>query len=453
MLRRKMMTLFLIACLGSGLLAFAESDLNQPESPQEVAVWGGVDDENIRNYKISEYPWKPDKGDRNWFGVPYVAYAERIPADLVVDLKYNDYPLRQHFGVALHEGVYIRQTPKLNSKILNKHRVNTKLNIKGIVHGEYLSKWKTDLWYEVLYADQEGQKIGYVFTGYLEKREFDYAEMLKAAQKLAFDANGKQTGHIDNYKNRNGKAPKYNSTEIDAYGFKRDQSAPAYEKPDVSASFRYLSDGRLLVVEEELAEFYACTHLTFEGVFYIPKKYVTLHEGSVSYSQFIVVDRGAQSELAFEKRPEGWALVSQNLVTTGAKAEFKEETELGYFHIIEKRSKFIYLDDVTKEVDGYAPYALRFNGGAYTHGVPVNFTKIMKKVLVTPEVKDLAGVVVQAAVFQEKVKDLVDPGMVEYLSTIGTIPRSHKCVRHHTSNAFFLYNWAKIGEIAMIVLE
>jgi len=43
--------------------------------------------------------------------------------------------------------------------------------------------------------------------------------------------------------------------------------------------------------------------------------------------------------------------------------------------------------------------------------------------------------------------------MVEYSSTIGTTPRSHKCVRNYTSHAKYLWDWSEIGKTAVIVIE
>ncbi len=438
----------------SGLLSFAsaeeENTLNAPEAKEALYIT----DAHIRNHKLDEFFWRPNRFKPDLFGLFRILYNNTLPQDLKMDLKYNQYPYGTQFGVALKEGIFVRALPKLSSSIVVKRSINSKFTILGIVHGEYLAKYKTDDWYAVEYTANGKTATGYVFSGFLTKRAFQYKEMLKTAKAFSEVINNNATtAHISNYKNRNGRPPKINNLEVDAFGYQRDQSAPGYSAADLSSDFRYLSDGRLLIIKSDVGEFYLCSHPYFEGEFYIPKKYVTLHEAKNAISQFIVIDRINQTEVALEKRPDGWAVVSQNLVTTGEKATFKDETERGIFYIIEKRSKFIYLDDVTKEVDGYAPYALRFNGGAYTHGVPVNFKKITEKVLVTPEIKDAAGVVLKPAVYEEKVKERKDPGMIEYLSTIGTIPRSHKCVRHHTSNALFLYEWVNVGQAVMVVLE
>lgn len=412
-----------------------------------------ISDEEIRNEKLMEYPWRPIRFKPDLFGVHIWYFEQDFPNDIKVDLQYNAYPISPIFGVALTEGVYIRETPSMKSKILQKRPVNTKLDLLGKVHGEYQSKGQSNVWYEVSFQEKGEKRVGYVYSGFLERREFDYTSKLVVAQAQYDFFNGATTGNVDNYKNKKGKPPKRLGSDNDAFGFSRDQSAPAYLTPDATSDFRYLSDGRLMKILGESGEFFHVELPTHEGQFYVPKKYIQLHESKAAYTQFIVIDRIQQTEVVFEKRGDEWVLITRNLVTTGAVAAFKDKTELGVFSVIEKRSKFLYLDDITKEIDGYAPYALRFNGGSYTHGVPVNFQRIMESVLIKPEVKDALGQVITPAVYEKRVKDLKDPGMIEYSTTIGTIPRSHKCVRHYTSAAKFLYEWAKVGDAMIIVVE
>lgn len=70
----------------------------------------------------------------------------------------------------------------------------------------------------------------------------------------------------------------------------------------------------------------------------------------------------------------------------------------------------------------------RFNGGAYVHGVPVNY------------------------LYSEK-GERITPPKIEYSKSIGTVPLSHKCVRNYTSHAKFLYDWYREDETIIIVIE
>ncbi len=180
------------------------------------------------------------------------------------------------------------------------------------------------------------------------------------------------------------------------------------------------------IISEE-GDFYKIITLTFEGNYYVPKKYISFNNSIEKLKKVIVVDRNNQNEGVFELIDGKWNIISYIYATTGEDAKFKEPTSLGYYMAIQTRDRFLYLDDITKKVGGYAPYAIRFSGGAYIHGVPVD----VKTELNVP-------------VFQP---------MQEYLFTIGSVPRSHKCVRNYTSHAKFLYEWIEIGKSAVVVIE
>lgn len=87
--------------------------------------------------------------------------------------------------------------------------------------------------------------------------------------------------------------------------------------------------------------------------------------------------------------------------------------------------------DPQTEISGFAPYALRFSGGGYIHGVPIDFKLGQNQYNTSPT---------------------DSKNYEEYLITIGTTPRSHKCVRNFTSHAKFLYDWAEIGSTAVIAI-
>ena len=95
-------------------------------------------------------------------------------------------------------------------------------------------------------------------------------------------------------------------------------------------------------------------------------------------------------------------------------------TPLGIFLLQQKKPKMVYHKDGTTENGGFAPWASRFTNGGYIHGVPVNL----------PRTKQ-----------------------IEYSPSLGTIPRSHMCVRNATSHAKFIYDWAPTEESLVIVIE
>jgi hypothetical protein len=140
-----------------------------------------------------------------------------------------------------------------------------------------------------------------------------------------------------------------------------------------------------------------------QKIYYVPNKYVIMPAAISEIKKAVVIDRANQNEAVFEKIGAEWKVISYTLATTGKTGKYHQPTPLGYYYAIEKRERFYYYEDGTTKIQGYAPYAIRFAGGAYLHGVPVNY-----------KFKSDGG--------------RIDPGKVEYSKTLGTVPLSHKCV-------------------------
>ena len=136
----------------------------------------------------------------------------------------------------------------------------------------------------------------------------------------------------------------------------------------------------------------------------------------------IFIDRHNQNITTLERKERGyWLIRSMNPATTGQhRPPYAQETPLGMFVLQEKKTKMIFLKDGSAATGGFAPYASRFNNGGYIHGVPTNAPAT---------------------------------GIIEYSYTLGTIPRSHMCVRNATSHAKFIFEWAPVNETIIFVLE
>ena len=110
-----------------------------------------------------------------------------------------------------------------------------------------------------------------------------------------------------------------------------------------------------------------------------------------------------------------------NPATTGRHAPpYAQETPLGVFLLQEKKKQMLFLKDGSTELGGEAPFASRFTNGAYIHGVPTN---------------------------------LPQTGIIEYSWSLGTVPKSHMCVRNATSHAQFIYEWAPTERTLIVVIE
>lgn len=233
--------------------------------------------------------------------------------------------------------------------------------------------------------------------------------------------------YLDNYKNRNGDAPKYKGGDTDSLGNVRNASVPAYPNIYDTEEFVYLGDGTLVEVLEEDEDYTLVCVVGTDLEYSVPSKYVPTDDCLTSLEKVIVVDRTNQNIATFEKE-DNWNITSYSMATTGKEGKFHEVTPLGYYYAVERKSKFFYVKDGTNDIEGYAPYAVRFSGGAYIHGVSTAY-KFLSDGTRT------------------------DPGIQEFSSSIGTIPLSHKCVRNYTSHAKFVYDWYEHGKTIVIVIE
>lgn len=363
-------------------------------------------------------------------GYPLVeSFADGLPTVFRLNLLYNRY-LTNYDYVLPKNGVGIRTGPGGSYDFIRKPATNEKMSLVDAVRGEYIAQYNSDLWYRIYWYDSTGIRTGYVYGPLVTVRHFELARKYQEALKLQQDLSAAKTlGYVNNYKNRRGVPPKLPGGVNDAFGNDFSQSAPGYSSLTDLKSFVYVQDGTLLVIIGQKSGYYQCRLPGTQTVYWIPQKYITLTTAMKGASQFVVIDRKQQNAAVFQKTATGWDLVSYQVVTTGARDKYRFPTPLGAFMAIEKKPKFEYLHDETQEVDGYAPYAVRFSGGAYLHGVPVTY-----------KVDPLTGL-------------RTDPGMIENLSTLGTVPRSHKCVRNTTSHAKFLNEWMTIGQSAVIVIE
>lgn len=232
-----------------------------------------------------------------------------------------------------------------------------------------------------------------------------------------------------NYKNLKGVAPlvrkyehnKYNHI-ADTLGTERYQSVPLYGLNDTISPTIYGEDGSLARYFNKEGSFIKVSPLYKGGKWLVPMKYVKLLPDSIIFKKVIVVDRANQNIVTLERVSRGnWEILSMSPATTGRDAPpYQYATPLGIFVIQEKKEKMIYNKDGSNEPGGFAPYANRFTNGGYIHGVPSNY----------PNTK-----------------------IIDYSPTLGTVPRSHMCVRTPSSLAKFIYNWETIDQTLVIVID
>lgn len=244
---------------------------------------------------------------------------------------------------------------------------------------------------------------------------------------VAFQERNDGYGVLQNYKNVNGIPPltrkyvtdKYRQIQ-DTFGVKRHQGIPLYRQDDLSVPERYGRDGAYVSVICDSAGYYNIVSAVLGRSWYVPRKYLKLI-GPLSIKKVIFVDRTNQNIATLEQDGAVWLVRSMNPITTGAnRPPYQQSTPPGIYFIQRKLSEMLFLKDGTDEKGGFAPYAIRFTGGAYLHGVPVNY----------PARK-----------------------LIEYSWSLGTTPRSHMCVRNATSHAKFMYDWAEVEKTLVIVFD
>lgn len=261
------------------------------------------------------------------------------------------------------------------------------------------------------------------------ERKFHWHKIASEIDSLiVFENKAKEFGALSNYRNKNGWAPVADSSyqdphyrEIqDKYGVRRNQAIPLYRKGNLTTPARYERDGILVSVIRDTADYLLVSPATFKGEWMVPAKYVD-RLGGGDFRKLMFVDRTNQNIVTLEQGDTTWLIRSMNPVTSGVRRPPAHwETPAGIYVIRGKLEKMFYLRDGRNELAGYAPWASRFSGGAYLHGVPVAYP---------------------------------NKTLYEYSWSLGTVPRSHMCVRNATSHAKFIFDWAPVGEALVIVFD
>jgi hypothetical protein len=261
-------------------------------------------------------------------------------------------------------------------------------------------------------------------------REFQFDKMRDRIFTLdSIQMEPAQWAILQNRKNWNGRSPEVKEYTIDEYrqvvdrwGVQRTQSAPLYIVGEygLQAPERYGRDGSPVKIMGYNADSTAYRVESFNapGLWEVPLKYVKPID-TERFDKVVMVDLTNQV-IATLERAEGdrWLVRSMNPCTTGEHAPpHAYPTPYGMFVVQDRTPKMFYTNGGPSIV-GFAPWASRFSNGAFLHGVPVN----------DPDGK-----------------------IVEFSSTLGTIPRSHACVRNASSHAKFIYDWAPLNETIVFV--
>ena len=338
-------------------------------------------------------------------------YFGKRPENLTFNFGYDKHsPRDMDEFVFIKTATSIRKEPNSNAKVIKSATYSQKYKTTGIVKTNVGNK--SDEWYEVFFDNQ----LGYIPKSAVEKREFDWNDMMAKVEKTnkfikeAVSAN-KKIYVLDDYVPLGGGE----SGKRDKFGNRANQSEFGY----IDKSFKdYINipDRTIMVVEEENDKYVKVKIDAYDnGVYYLKpssKKYLKEAGISGEVSRFIYVDRASQNEMIIEKSGNGWNVVTSSFVTTGKDAGNSFATPYGTFLIAYSKPVMSYTGSGGGVV-GDAKYAVRFSGGGYMHGIP--------------------------SVFEPK--NTREQRKAATAKKIGTYPESHKCIRHYDDQIKFIYEW------------
>ena len=321
-----------------------------------------------------------------------------------LNLKFDKYFNKDfNYFVYFNRQIALKIQPNSKSKTLKVLNKGSRLAYKGKVVDANKNEW-----YVVLY----NKNIAYIPKNSAVIRAFNWEKAVKLGNAINIFIEdtlneGKNIYYIDVYN-----LVPSTDEKSDKYGNPDNQSIKAYGE---KTSFINLGDRSLFtIVKEDSKYIYIKTMSYGDELYKIPKKnkrYIKKLDVKDDVNKFIYVDRHSQTQVSIERNKETglFNVNSVGYVTTGISSGAGFVTPRGIFSVV-----MTYTSDTDeKKIVGDAKYAIRFNGGAYLHGIPSTYDpkesrEVRKKVTA---------------------------------SHLGTIPLSHKCVRNEDDSIYYLYKW------------
>jgi hypothetical protein len=341
-------------------------------------------------------------------------YVKERPKNLTFNYGYDkNSPKDMDEFIFIKTGTTVRKEPNVKSAALKNAAYSHKYKVIGKVKTNVAGG--TAEWYEVYFDG----KLGYVLASNAIKREFDWHDMMKKAEKTnnfikEAVAKNQKIYVLDDYTPLGGGS----GGNKDKYGNRENQSERGY----LSSSFKEfinIPDRSMMIITEETDKYVKVKIDIYDDKeYYIQKSNKRLLKDSgikEEISRFIYVDRHSQNEMIIEKNKgsNNWNVITSSFVTTGKDGNGSFATPYGAFLVAYSKPVMQYTGSDGKTVAGDAKNAVRFSGGGYMHSIPSLF-----------EPKETRNQ--RKAVTAKK---------------IGTYPESHKCIRHYDDQIKFIYDW------------
>ena len=341
-------------------------------------------------------------------------YVKERPKNLTFNYGYDkNSPKDMDEFIFIKTGTTVRKEPNVKSAALKNAAYSHKYKVIGKVKTNVAGG--TAEWYEVYFDG----KLGYVLASNAIKREFDWHDMMKKAERTnnfikEAVAKNQKIYVLDDYTPLGGGS----GGNKDKYGNRENQSERGY----LSSSFKEfinIPDRSMMIITEETDKYVKVKIDIYDDKeYYIQKSNRRLLKDSgikEEISRFIYVDRHSQNEMIIEKNKgsNNWNVITSSFVTTGKDGNGSFATPYGAFLIAYSKPVMQYTGSDGKTVAGDAKNAVRFSGGGYMHSIPSLFEP----------------------------KETRNQRKAATARKIGTYPESHKCIRHYDDQIKFIYDW------------
>jgi hypothetical protein len=222
---------------------------------------------------------------------------------------------------------------------------------------------------------------------------------------------------------------------VDKFGNRATQSIKGYLNSNLKGEYINLPDQTLFKKLSETKDYIELETPFYGGSYYIKndEKFFKKMDLKEKVNKYIAIDTQSQSEVALERNKETnkYEVITYSLVTTGKDNGYSSyDTPHGVFMVAHTRTYMMFtrnlkadekIESIPKRlkagndlvIAGEAPYAIRFSGGAYLHGIPGPIGASSESKWYTA-------------------------------SKIGTYKESHKCVRHYDDQIKFLFDWLSV---------
>ena len=224
-------------------------------------------------------------------------------------------------------------------------------------------------------------------------------------------------------------------TPVDKFGNRASQSIKGYINSNLEGEYINLPDQTLFKKLSETKDYIELETPFYGGSYFIKNKEKSFKKIDLKekVNRYVSIDTQSQSEVALERNKETdqYEVITYSLVTTGKDNGYSSyDTPHGVFMVAHTRTYMMFTRNLRETetltsipkglragrnqvVFGEAPYAIRFSGGAYLHGIPGPIGANSESKWHTA-------------------------------AKIGTYKESHKCVRHYDDQIKFLFDWLSV---------